>query len=123
MSLNFYLLFIWKGVSMMKKLSILLTTLTLSAPAFAWEFTEISVAQRSFEIKTDFNAIYLVSDIRCTATDGYDSLNVNGYYAPTGKWFYVGREIHGNQIRRKLNQMEKNLLPTYMNFCARVNRY
>lgn len=107
----------------MKKLSIWLFTMLFSSSAFAWEFTEISVSNRNFEIKTDYDATYLVSNVRCTATDGHDSLRVQGYFAPNGKWFSVNRTISGKNIRGKLNQIDESLLPAYMNFCARVNRY
>lgn len=103
----------------------LLFAMLFSSSAFAWEFTEISVANRNFEIRTDYYATFTVSNVRCTATDGYDSLYVQGFFAPTGRWFNINRTISGSgqNIRNRLRQIDANLLPAYMNFCARINRY
>lgn len=108
----------------MKKLSILFFAMLFSSSAFAWEFTEISVSNRDFEVKNDSDVAYMVSNVRCMATDGYDSLRVKGYFVPDGERFHaINRTISGKNIRGKLNQIDDSLLPAYMNFCAKVNRH
>ncbi|WP_125940146.1 hypothetical protein [Neisseria dumasiana] len=107
----------------MKKFIALLVSLVISSSALAWEFTEISVNNRLFEIRSDYDAVYLVDNVYCTATDGYDSLHIQGYFSPTGRWNYLNRSVSGKNLRQRLKQIEPNLLPAYMNFCARVNRH
>lgn len=82
----------------MKKVFTLFVSLIMSSSVFAWEFTEISVANRSFEIKSDYDAVYVVSNVYCTATDGYDSLHIEGYFAPTGRWNNVNRSVSGRSL-------------------------
>lgn len=106
----------------MKKLGLLFALFAVSSPVFAWEFTELSIMDRSFEMKNEHGGVYTVADIRCTATDGRDSLYVAGYFSPTGRWNYIGRQISGRNIRAQLKRIDDSLLPAYMNFCARVNR-
>lgn len=107
----------------MKKFGTILIAMGLSASAFAWEFTEISVSERSFEFRNNYGATYVVSYVECMATDGRDALYVEGYFAPYGKWYSIGKQISGKNIRNKMRRIDESLLPAYMDFCARVNRY
>lgn len=93
----------------------------MSSPALAWEFTDTNLVKRSFEVKNELDAVFLVHNVRCTASDGKDSLIVKGYFSPTGKWNNLNKLISGSNIRGKLNQIDSDLLPAYMKFCAQIN--
>lgn len=106
---------------MIKKLTMLLALGIITNAAWAWSLTETNVANRSFEFKNDYDATVLVDNVRCTKTDGYDSLHLSGYYTPYGKWEDIDKTYNGSAVR-KTTQVVDNVVPAYMKFCAMVNK-
>lgn len=105
----------------MKKLLAALSVLVISTQSFAWTFTETSVYDRSYEVKNEWDATIVVNNVKCTKTDGYDSLHLTGYFSPTGKWNEVNKTYAKSNIK-KSNQYVDDVLPAYMKFCAMVNK-
>lgn len=109
----------------MKYLSILLLGITFSATASAaqWEFINMNTDHRTFEISNRHGSKITVSEVYCTQTDGYDSLYLDGYIAPSGRWVQIGKYFSGYQNVKNVTHYADDTLSAYMNFCARINRH
>lgn len=106
----------------MNKLGLVFLAMLLHSSAFAWEFTQLDIHERNFIFTNRYHASVEVSNVRCTRTDGYDALTLDGYRTVDNKWVFVNQDLKGENVRRA-NQYAPDTLPAYMNFCARVNRY
>lgn len=102
--------------------AVVLSALTISFPALAWEFTQLNIQQRDFEFTNRYGSNVYVGDVRCTHSDGYDALTIHGYRTFDRKWVFVNEHLTGKRVRQA-NKYAPDTLAAYMNFCARVNRY
>ncbi|MFD1244560.1 hypothetical protein [Paralysiella testudinis] len=105
----------------MQKWFILPLLTMASASAFAWHFYSIDLDDRSFEVINRHGGNVQVADVKCTRTDGSDSLYVAGYFSPTGRWNYAGKSYANAQVRQVPRDFD-DVLPAYMKFCAMVNK-
>lgn len=104
----------------MKKFALLLSLLATQS-AFAWHFTQADYHDRSYEFVNDYDTSILISEVRCTKKDGYDTLRVDGYYSPSGKFNPISKTFKGTKVKQ-VDEVADDILASYMKFCANVNK-